>query len=85
MLSLSLPLLPPSGASAQNSPASYMFHPQNAVGCTSFVDRRDDDEFDVIFPFLEMLSKVENVEEHTRPWVDILTGLEAEAARLHQE
>jgi RNA polymerase II subunit A small phosphatase-like protein len=60
-----------------------MFHPQNAVGCTSFIDRRDDDEFDVIFPFLEKLSKVENVEEHTQPWVAILDHLEEEAERRH--
>lgn len=31
-----------------NSPLSYLFHPENAVGCISWIDQQDDDELRVI-------------------------------------
>ena len=31
-----------------NSPLSYLFHPENAVGCISWIDQKDDDELRVI-------------------------------------
>jgi len=31
-----------------NSPLSYLFHPENAVGCISWIDQQDDEELGVI-------------------------------------
>ena len=35
-----------------NSPSSYIFHPQNAIDCTSFIDDVTDCELDQIGKFL---------------------------------
>ena len=35
-----------------NSPSSYMFHPENAIDCTSFIDDPTDRELDHIGNFL---------------------------------
>lgn len=42
-----------------NSPASYMFQPENAIGCTSFIDNQHDRELLYIADFLESLVDVE--------------------------
>lgn len=44
-----------------NSPASYIFHPDNAVPVSSWFDDMSDSELMDLVPFLETLSKVDNV------------------------
>ncbi|CAM1297434.1 CTDSPL (predicted) [Pycnogonum litorale] len=44
-----------------NSPASYIFHPDNAVPVESWFDDMCDTELLDLIPFLERLSKVDNV------------------------
>lgn len=44
-----------------NSPASYIFHPDNAVPVASWFDDINDRELLDLIPFLENLSKVESV------------------------
>lgn len=44
-----------------NSPASYAFHPENAVPVQSWFDDANDTELIEIIPFLEKLAKVDNV------------------------
>jgi RNA polymerase II subunit A small phosphatase-like protein len=44
-----------------NSPASYIFHPDNAVPVASWFDDMTDTELSDLIPFFEKLSKVENV------------------------
>ncbi|KAM9447534.1 uncharacterized protein ACWYII_013036 isoform 3-T4 [Salvelinus alpinus] len=44
-----------------NSPASYIFHPDNAVPVTSWFDDMADTELLDLIPFFERLSKVEDV------------------------
>lgn len=49
-----------------NSPASYIFHPYNAVPVSSWFDDMSDSELIELVPFLETLSKVDNVYEVLR-------------------
>ncbi|XP_055486659.1 carboxy-terminal domain RNA polymerase II polypeptide A small phosphatase 1-like, partial [Leucoraja erinacea] len=44
-----------------NSPASYIFHPDNAVPVASWFDDMSDTELLDLLPFFERLSKVEDV------------------------
>ncbi|KAK1876447.1 Carboxy-terminal domain RNA polymerase II polypeptide A small phosphatase 1 [Dissostichus eleginoides] len=44
-----------------NSPASYIFHPDNAVPVASWFDDMSDTELLDLLPFFERLSKVDNV------------------------
>lgn len=44
-----------------NSPASYMFHPENAVPCTSWFDDIHDHELNDLIPFFESLAKQDSV------------------------
>ncbi|XP_049822977.1 carboxy-terminal domain RNA polymerase II polypeptide A small phosphatase 1 [Aethina tumida] len=44
-----------------NSPASYIFHPDNAVPVASWFDDMGDSELLDLIPFFEKLSKVDNV------------------------
>ncbi|KAK3082914.1 hypothetical protein FSP39_008957 [Pinctada imbricata] len=44
-----------------NSPASYIFHPDNAVGVQSWFDDMTDRELMDLIPFFEVLSTVDNV------------------------
>merc|ERR1712008_306574 len=44
-----------------NSPASYVFHPDNAVPCSSWFDDMDDRELLDLIPLLEKLGKVDSV------------------------
>ncbi|KAL0964074.1 hypothetical protein UPYG_G00318060 [Umbra pygmaea] len=44
-----------------NSPASYIFHPENAVPVASWFDDMADTELLDLIPFFERLSKVDNV------------------------
>lgn len=44
-----------------NSPASYIFHPDNAVPVASWFDNMNDTELRDLIPFFEKLSRVENI------------------------
>jgi RNA polymerase II subunit A small phosphatase-like protein len=44
-----------------NSPASYMFHPENAVPIDTWFDDENDTELLDLIPFLEDMTKVDNV------------------------
>lgn len=44
-----------------NSPASYFFHPENAVPCTSWFDDMDNKELLEMIPFFEQLSSSDNI------------------------
>jgi len=44
-----------------NSPSSYLFHPENAVPVESWFDDETDTELDDLIPFLKDLSQVDNV------------------------
>ncbi|XP_017773868.1 PREDICTED: carboxy-terminal domain RNA polymerase II polypeptide A small phosphatase 1 [Nicrophorus vespilloides] len=44
-----------------NSPASYIFHPDNAVPVASWFDDMQDSELLDLIPFFEQLSKMDNV------------------------
>ncbi|KAK9739209.1 NLI interacting factor-like phosphatase [Popillia japonica] len=44
-----------------NSPASYIFHPDNAVPVASWFDDMSDSELFDLIPFFEKLSKMDNV------------------------
>ncbi|CAC5410889.1 CTDSP [Mytilus coruscus] len=44
-----------------NSPASYIFHPDNAVPVQSWFDDMEDTELRDLIPFFEALAKVDNV------------------------
>jgi len=43
-----------------NSPSSYMFHPENAIPCESWYDDENDTELLDLLPLLETLTKVDN-------------------------
>lgn len=51
-----------------NSPSSYMFHPQNAIDCSSFVDDVRDRELDQISNFLAGIRNVPDVRRVVRRW-----------------
>lgn len=44
-----------------NSPASYIFQPDNAIPCQSWFDNRSDTELRDLIPFFEDLAKVSDV------------------------
>jgi RNA polymerase II subunit A small phosphatase-like protein len=44
-----------------NSPSSYLFHPENAVPCESWYDDENDTELLDLLPILEAITKVDNV------------------------
>jgi len=44
-----------------NSPASYIFHPENAVGVTSWFDEMNDTELLDLLPFFERMAQADNV------------------------
>jgi len=44
-----------------NSPASYIFHPENAIAVSSWFDDVNDHELRDLVPFLEELAKTDNV------------------------
>lgn len=44
-----------------NSPASYIFHPDNAVPCTSWFDDMQDTELIELIPHFERLATVDNI------------------------
>ena len=53
-----------------NSPSSYLFHPENAIDCTSFIDDVKDRELDQIARFLTDVRKVDDVRTVCHQWKD---------------
>lgn len=51
-----------------NSPMSYLFHPRNAIGCSSFIDDMNDRELDSISRFLVDTRAVDDVRNHMDKW-----------------
>lgn len=51
-----------------NSPMSYAFHPDNAIGCGSYIDDNKDIEMWQIADFLESIRHVDDVRDHCRMW-----------------
>ncbi|CAN0014851.1 unnamed protein product [Ectocarpus sp. 12 AP-2014] len=51
-----------------NSPMAYMFQPENAIDCISWIDDRDDTELDVIAAFLETIVDVPDVRDLLEFW-----------------
>lgn len=47
-----------------NSPMSYLFQPENAIGVSSFIDDPSDRELYYCLPFLENILHVDNVVHH---------------------
>ena len=44
-----------------NSPTSYVFHPDNAIPVASWFDNMSDTELHDLLPFFEQLSRVDDV------------------------
>lgn len=51
-----------------NSPASYIFHPDNAIDCSSFIDDPSDRELDQIGSFLAGVRDVKDVRKVCNMW-----------------
>ena len=51
-----------------NSPLSYLFHPQNAIGCGTFIDDMSDNELPQIQGFLTQTLGVRDVRDHMYKW-----------------
>jgi RNA polymerase II subunit A small phosphatase-like protein len=53
-----------------NSPMSYIFHPENAIDCSSYFDDPADVELWQIADFLESIKDCDDVRTHCRYWRD---------------
>jgi len=53
-----------------NSPSSYIFHPENAIDCSSFIDDPRDRELDQIGAFLAGIRNVGDVRDACYQWRD---------------
>lgn len=51
-----------------NSPSSYIFHPENAIDCSSFIEDPADRELDQIGSFLEGIKNVGDVRHLSNLW-----------------
>lgn len=51
-----------------NSPNSYIFHPENAIDCTSFIDDPKDRELNQIGDFLKGIHGVKDVRNICHQW-----------------
>jgi len=56
-----------------NSPLAYMFHPENAIGCSSFIDDMRDIELHTIKDFLIQTAGVTDVRQHMHMWNNVST------------
>lgn len=57
-----------------NSPSSYIFHPENAIDCSSFIDDPKDRELDQIAAFLKGVKDAKDVRsmcQYWRDWPDV--------------
>jgi len=66
-----------------NSPSSYIFNPDAAIGCTSFVDDPNDMELKHICGFLLKLKDCEDVRCRTGLWKDWKEGQEVGSAESY--
>ena len=64
-----------------NSPASYLFQPENAIGCDSFIDDPEDRELFYCLPYLESIKDVSNVIECLPSYADYI----AKAAEVERK
>lgn len=53
-----------------NSPSSYLFHPENAIDCSSFIDDPQDRELCQIAAFLTGIKDVNDVRGVCHQWRD---------------
>ena len=53
-----------------NSPSSYIFHPENAIDCSSFIDDTSDRELDQIAAFLAGVKDSKDVRPLCHQWRD---------------
>ena len=53
-----------------NSPNSYVFHPENAIDCSSFIDDPEDRELDQIGACLVGIKDVKDVRNVCTQWRD---------------
>jgi RNA polymerase II subunit A small phosphatase-like protein len=51
-----------------NSPSSYIFQPENAIGCSSFIDDPQDRELDQIMRFLISIKDIDDVRHVCTRW-----------------
>lgn len=51
-----------------NSPSSYIFHPENAIDCSSFIDDPNDRELDQIAAFLRGVKDEKDVRHICQQW-----------------
>jgi len=51
-----------------NSPNSYLFHPENAIDCSSFIDDPNDRELDQIGGFLKDIKDIKDVRGRCHEW-----------------
>ncbi|KAI9921769.1 hypothetical protein PsorP6_001882 [Peronosclerospora sorghi] len=51
-----------------NAPISYLLHPRNAIGCSSFIDDPNDCELESISRFLTKFHDVDDVRDHLHIW-----------------
>ena len=51
-----------------NSPSSYIFHPENAIDCSSFIDDPNDWELDQIGAFLKGIRNIDDVRGTSNLW-----------------
>jgi TFIIF-interacting CTD phosphatase-like protein len=57
-----------------NSPTAYLFQPENAIPCESWFDDPNDTELLDFLPFLEELSKSDNVRRFLKKCKNPHTG-----------
>nr|CCA25650.1 lectin putative [Albugo laibachii Nc14] len=70
-----------------NSPLSYLFHPRNAMGCSSFIDDPRDRELDSINRFLKLMTSVddktgETCQDESKAWADDIKRYHSEKRTL---
>jgi RNA polymerase II subunit A small phosphatase-like protein len=58
-----------------NSPNSYIFHPENAIDCSSFIDDPFDKELYSIASFLQEISQVSDVRQSCTGWTQWKSNL----------
>ncbi|GMH55327.1 hypothetical protein TrRE_jg13401 [Triparma retinervis] len=63
-----------------NSPSSYIFNPEAAIGCTSFIDDPSDLELKQICSFLLALKDVDDVRCRVGGWKEFMEGEEVREA-----
>jgi RNA polymerase II subunit A small phosphatase-like protein len=68
-----------------NSPSSYMFHPENAIDCSSFIDDPKDRELGQIGAFLTGIKDAKDVRGICQQWRDwpVIDPIEEEECPEH--